>query len=54
MRRKSKSFEKFEEFRVEVENQLRKHIKAIRSDRDGEYILRDFRDYLTQNGIESQ
>ena len=54
MRRKSESFEKFKEFRVEVENQLRKHIKAIRSDRGGEYILRDFKDYLTQNEIESQ
>ena len=54
MRQKSKAFEKFKEFRVEVENQLGKHIKAIRSNCSGEYLLREFKDYLTQNGIVSQ
>ena len=54
MRQKSEAFEKFKEFRVEVENQLGKRIKAIRFDRGGEYLLRDFKDYLTQNGIVSQ
>ena len=54
MKWKFETFEKFKEFRVEVENQLGKHIKAIRSDRGGEYLLGDFKDYLTQNGIVSQ
>ena len=54
MKRKSKPFEKFKEFRTEVENQLSKHIKAIRSDCGGKYILRDFKDYLTENVIISQ
>ena len=54
MRRKSEVFEKFKEFRAEVKNQLGKHIKAIRSDRGGEYLLGDFKDYLIQNGIVSQ
>ena len=54
MRRKSEAFEKFKEFRAKVENQLGKHIKAIRSDRGGEYLLKYFKDYLTQNGIVSQ
>ena len=54
MKRKSKAFEKFKEFKAEVENQLGKHIKAIRSDRGGEYLLVDFKDYLTENGIISQ
>ena len=54
MRRKSKAFEKFKEFRAEVENQLGKCIKAIRFDRGGEYLLGDFKDYLIQNGIVSQ
>ena len=53
MRQKSEAFEKFKEFRAEVENQLGKRIKTIRSDRGGEY-LGDFKDYLTQNGIVSQ
>ena len=44
MKWKSKTFEKFKEFRVEVENQLSKRIKAIRSDRGGEYLLGDFKD----------
>lgn len=54
MRRKSETFEKFKEFRTEVENQLGKCIKAIRFDRGGEYLLGDFKNYLTQNGIMSQ
>ena len=53
MRWKSEAFEMFKEFRVEVENQLGKCIKAIRSDRVGEYILGDFKNYLTQNWIAS-
>ena len=54
MKWKSKAFEKFKEFRDEFENQLGKHIKVIRSDRGGEYLLGDFKDYLTENGIISQ
>ena len=54
MKRKSKTFEKFKEFRAEVENQLGKHIKVIRSDQRGEYLLRDFKNYLTEHGIISQ
>ena len=54
MRRKSEAFEKFKVFRVEVENQLGNLIKVIRFDRGGEYLLGDFKDYLTQNGIVSQ
>ena len=34
--------------------QLGKHIKAIRFDHGGEYLLRDFKDYLIQNRIVSQ
>ena len=49
-----RTFENFEEFKAEVENQLGKHIKAIQSDHGGEYLLRDFKDYLTKNGIISQ
>ena len=54
MRQKSEAFEKFKEFRTEVENQLGKHIKVIRSDRGGEYLIGDFKDYLIENGIVSQ
>ena len=54
MRHKSDSFEKFKEYRTEVEKQLGKPVKAIRSDRGGEYLSNEFIDHLVQNGILSQ
>ena len=54
MRHKSEAFEKFKEFRHEVEKQIGKPIKVLRSDRGGEYLSRDFLDYLKENGIVSQ
>ena len=54
MHRKSETFAKFKEFRVETEKQLGKPIKALRSDRGGEYLDEEFRSYLTNNGIFSQ
>ena len=38
MRHKSEAFEKFKEFRHEVEKQTGKPIKVLRSDRGGEYL----------------
>ena len=38
MKHKSESFEVFKEFKNEVQNQLGKKIKALRSDRGGEYL----------------
>ena len=46
MHHKSDSFEKFKEYRTEVEKQLGKPIKAIRLDRDGEYLSNEFVDHL--------
>ena len=54
MRQKSESFERFKDFKNEVQNQLSKKIKAIRSDRGGEYLSQDFDDYLRDCGIVSQ
>ena len=54
MRHKSEAFEKFKEFRHEVEKQTEKPIKVLRSDRGGEYLSREFLDYLKENGIVSQ
>ena len=54
MRYKSEAFEKFKEFRNEVEKQLRRSIKALRSDHGGEYLSQAFLDYLRDNGILSQ
>ena len=54
MKYKSESFEKFKEFRSEVEKQTGKSIKILRSDRGGEYLSSEFLDYLKENGILSQ
>ena len=51
---KSEALEKFKEFRNEVEKQLGKSIKMLRSDRGGEYLNQEFQSYLKENGIRSQ
>jgi transposase InsO family protein len=48
MLHKSESFENFEEFQNEVQNQLCKTIKFLRSDRGGEYLSLEFSDHLKQ------
>ncbi|KAL0404272.1 UNVERIFIED_CONTAM: Transposon Ty2-B Gag-Pol polyprotein [Sesamum radiatum] len=54
IRYKSKAFGRFKEYRLKVENQTNLKIKALRSDRGGEYLSGEFIDYLKENGILSQ
>ncbi|KAJ9553643.1 hypothetical protein OSB04_017688 [Centaurea solstitialis] len=54
MRHKSKSFERFKEFQNEVQNQLDRKIKFLRSDRGGEYLSDEFDNHLMECGIVSQ
>ncbi|KAK8600839.1 hypothetical protein V6N12_050687 [Hibiscus sabdariffa] len=54
MRHKSEALERFEEFKNEVQNQHGKSIKALRSDRGGEYLSQDFDELLKECGIVSQ
>ena len=54
MHHKSDSFEKFKEYRTEVEKQLGKPIKSIQSNRDVEYLSNEFIDHHVQNEILSQ
>ncbi|KAJ9566249.1 hypothetical protein OSB04_002215 [Centaurea solstitialis] len=54
MRHKSESFDRFKEFQNEVQNQLDKRIKFLRSDRGGEYLSDEFDNYLMECGIVSQ
>ena len=54
MHHKSDSFEKFNQYRTNVEKQLGKPIKAIRSDRSDDYLSNKFIDHLIHNGILSQ
>ncbi|KAL0433528.1 UNVERIFIED_CONTAM: hypothetical protein Slati_2687100 [Sesamum latifolium] len=51
---KSEAFGRFKEYRLEVENQTNCKIKALRSDRGGEYLSGESIDYLKENGILSQ
>ena len=46
MHRKSKTFDKFNEFRAEVERQLGLPIKSLRSDRGGQYLSDEFQHHL--------
>ena len=54
LRHKSEAFDKFKEFKAEVENHRGKSIKSLRSDRGGKYLLGEFRQYLEDHGITSQ
>ncbi|KAK8983773.1 hypothetical protein V6N11_009559 [Hibiscus sabdariffa] len=54
MRHKSESLEKFKEFKNEVQNQHGKSIKALRSDRGGEYLSQEFDELLKECGIVSK
>ncbi|KAJ9552070.1 hypothetical protein OSB04_016115 [Centaurea solstitialis] len=54
IRHKSEAFEKFKEFQNEVQNQLDRKIKFLRSDRGGEYLSLEFDSHLRECGIVSQ
>ena len=54
MKHKSKVFEKFKEFRHEVEKQTEKLIKVLQSDRGRKFFSEEFLGYLKDNGIVSQ
>ena len=54
MKYKSQTFEMFREFKNEVQNQLGKSIKAIRSDRGGKYLSQEFDHCIKECGIVSQ
>ncbi|GJT82392.1 retrotransposon protein, putative, ty1-copia subclass [Tanacetum coccineum] len=51
LKHKHEVFETFKVFQMEVENQLGKTIKSIRSDRGGEYMSQEFLDHLKDHGI---
>ncbi|KAJ9556119.1 hypothetical protein OSB04_010733 [Centaurea solstitialis] len=54
VKHKSDTFEVFKRYQNEVENQLGRKIKVIRSDRGGEYLSIEFFDHLRSCGIVSQ
>ena len=54
MRHKFEAFEKFKEFKMEVENHRGRSIKSLQADRGGEYLLGEFRQFQEDHGITSQ
>ncbi|KAG9442378.1 hypothetical protein H6P81_018232 [Aristolochia fimbriata] len=52
--KKSEALDKFKEFKVEVENQLGRTIKILKSDRGGEYTSDLFDEFCKANGIRHQ
>ena len=54
MRCKFECFETFIVFKEKIEKRHDKYIKTLRFDRGGEYLLGEFLDYLSEEGIESQ
>ncbi|GJT35539.1 retrotransposon protein, putative, ty1-copia subclass, partial [Tanacetum coccineum] len=51
LKHKHEVFETFKVFQKEVENQLGKTIKLLRSNRGGEYMSKEFLDHLKDHGI---
>lgn len=51
MHHMSETFERFKEFKVEVERQRGRRIMVLRSNRGGEYLQGEFKEYFIQEGI---
>ncbi|KAJ9554356.1 hypothetical protein OSB04_018401 [Centaurea solstitialis] len=54
IKHKSETVEVFRTFQNEVDNQLNRKIKTLRSDRGGEYLSQEFQDHLRSCGIIAQ
>ena len=54
LRKKSKVFDRFKEFKALVENQTEKKIKALRTDNGGEFCKKEFEDFCKKCGIARQ
>lgn len=51
LKRRSEVFQKFQEFKVLVENQLDLTIKTLRTDNGAEYLSNEFQGFLKKSGI---
>ena len=51
IKNKSEVFEKFVEYKTEVEKQLGKSIKCLRSNRGGEYLSSEFLTFMKDHGL---
>nr|GFA96486.1 zinc finger, CCHC-type [Tanacetum cinerariifolium] len=51
LKSKDEAFETFKEFKLKVENEVRKKLKSFRTDIGGEFTSREFSRYCKENGI---
>ena len=51
LRKKSKVFDRFKEFKALVENQTKKKIKVLRKDNGGEFYKKEFEEFCKKCGI---
>jgi len=51
LKSKDKVLHYFKTYKAEVENQLGRKVKRLRSDRGGEYFSTDFSDFCVEHGI---
>jgi transposase InsO family protein len=54
LKAKNETFSKFLEFKALIENQIRKHIRALRTDNRGEFESHQFDDFCKVVGIKRQ
>jgi hypothetical protein len=54
LKEKAEAFEKFKEFKALIENQTGKRLKAVRSDRGGEFMSSDFKEFRDKHGIKRE
>lgn len=54
LKHKDEALEKFKEFKIEVEHELGKKIKCLRTDNGGEYTSNEFNNYLKVVNIRKQ
>ena len=51
MQKKSETYSKFCDFKVVVEKESGKQVKALRSDNGGEFISGEFKEFFSAEGI---
>jgi transposase InsO family protein len=54
LKEKDEAFDKFKTFKALTETQIGKRLKAVRSDRGGEFMSRDFKEFYDEHGIKRE
>jgi transposase InsO family protein len=54
IKNKSEALDKFQEFKAQAENETAERIKILRTDGGGEYVNKEFKKFLNQQGIRHQ